>query len=72
MNEMGEEITKTELDRLAKAGEFRDRFPQYIETVCCGGYDVAYTEDRRAGGYLKDGRQVWAWVRGKNVKKEQA
>lgn len=68
-----EEVTKSELDRLTQSGDFQEGFPRYISNdESCGGVDVMYTQDRKAGGILKDGREVWAWVSGKNVKKEQA
>lgn len=40
----------------------------YLDTFG-DGYGEPYRPNRRAGGTLKDGRVVWAWVRGEKVKK---
>lgn len=65
------EMTKTDFDR-QKPEDFKDG--PFIESqpLCGGGYrDVMYMPDLRAYGWLKDGRYVWAWVRGSMVKRNE-
>ena len=59
------ELTKTEFDRLAKAGEFVDG--PYVDGLG-DGLGEPYIPDRKAKGKLKGGLEVRAWVRGKNVR----
>jgi hypothetical protein len=59
------EIRKVEFDELCKQGAV-DGEPM-VSTFGDGEHDP-YTPDRHAYAKLKDGRLVWAWVRGTKVK----
>lgn len=61
MTPTGTQISKAELDAHYKAGDFAEQ-PQV--SGFGDGPGEPYNPNREAWGTLKDGRQVWAWVRG--------
>lgn len=65
------EITKREFDELCNTAKWKME-PSIEQFNGCGYHDVVYMPNKRAHGVLADGRYVWAWVVGKNVKKEPA
>lgn len=65
-NPQAVELSKAELDKLLDAGEFVDG--PFLSTFG-NGYGEPYNPNRQAGGTLKDGRIVWAWVRGPKSKR---
>lgn len=60
-----EEVSKGELDRMVDSDQFETG--PYLNTFG-DGYGEPYNPNRQAGGTLKDGRVVWAWVKGQKVR----
>ena len=58
------EIAKAEFDALMDSKQFAS---QPILNTFGDGYGEPYRPNRQAGGTLKDGRVVWAWVKGNKV-----
>lgn len=64
----GDELSKPHFDRLCPE-DFKEG--PFVESQgrCGGNYkEVLYIPNRRAWGWLKDGRMVWAWVRGEKAR----
>lgn len=60
-NPQAEQIDKKTLDVFHEAGDFSDG--PFLSSFG-DGYGQPYNPNRQAGGTLKDGRIVWAWVKG--------
>lgn len=59
------QLSKAEFDRLCDDDQFQ--LGPYLNSFG-DGYGEPYNPNREAGGILKDGRVVWAWVRGPKAK----
>jgi hypothetical protein len=57
----GYQIKKSEFDELVKNKQFSDG--PYLDTFG-DGYGEPYNPNRHAWGKLKNGKEVWAYVRG--------
>lgn len=60
-------LSKAQFDALYEASDFEDG--PHVSTYA-GGYGEPYNPNREAWGTLKDGRKVWAYVRGEKDKLE--